>query len=142
MTSSETNSDFLGEEKPADSDPGSDGESSDSSGGRPPKPESERRSHTHGLRLSPNEKDELERRAEAAGLSMSELLRRRALGKPIQPKAARTSRRRLARLALEIEELADIAEEDGELSSELEQELAETLGEIKGAIETLMEGTD
>jgi len=48
--------------------------------GRPPKPKAERKSKTVRLRMSGAEHKKLEELAEAAGLSVSEFLRRKAKG--------------------------------------------------------------
>lgn len=48
--------------------------------GRPPKPKAERKSITARLRMSAAEHRKLEERAKAEGLTVSEYLRRKALG--------------------------------------------------------------
>lgn len=84
----------------------------DSSGrGRPKKPEEDRRTISHGLYLSPKEKEELEQRAGAAGLSVNEYLRRRALGgKPVETSSRQETGRFLQALAGDLRELVKAAD--------------------------------
>jgi hypothetical protein len=80
-------------------------EDGNGSGGRPPKPPSERRSPACSVCLTDQEKAEVERRAQAADLSISAYLRRRGLAKPVRPSAVRAHRRRLTRAAMSLEDI-------------------------------------
>lgn len=74
--------------------------------GRPKKAEEDRRTISHGLYLSENEKEELEDRAEQAGMSINEFLRRRALGKPVTPEADKNLRGELGAIGNNINQIA------------------------------------
>lgn len=79
--------------------------------GRPRKPEEERRTISHGLYLSKKEKEELQRRADAAGLSVNEYLRRKALGgTPVASSADRKVRRELRAIGSRLNRLAERTE--------------------------------
>ncbi len=52
-------------------------------GGRPPLPPDQRLSKTKGVRLSPAELENISNQAAASGLTVSDYLRRRAIGGPI-----------------------------------------------------------
>jgi len=82
--------------------------------GRPVKPKSERRNNTVTLRLKDSELAAFERRAEEARLSMSELIRRKVLGKPTSAKANAALRVRLRELVMELERLRKQAAGEGE----------------------------
>lgn len=104
-------------------------------GGRPRKDPAERRSHTHGLRLSPNEKEELEERAERAGLSLSAYIRRRALGKPVKTQVDKQATHELNRIGVNLNQIAHVANA-GDLEH-IEAEAAETIEEVRALIEEL-----
>lgn len=53
--------------------------------GRPRRHKAERSVHTISLRLSDEELKEIEQSAEVAGITRSELVRRRVMGQPITP---------------------------------------------------------
>jgi hypothetical protein len=103
--------------------------------GRPKKDPSERRTETYGLRLSPNEMEELEDRCEAAGLSKAEYLRRRALGKPVSTKVDQEMTRELNRVGTNLNQIAYRANR-GELpdvaaaAEEAIEEVRALIGEI------------
>ena len=108
-----------------------------STGGRPPKPESERREISHGIYLSEQEKQEIRKRADEAGLSMNEFFRRRALGPSVQPEMRRATRRRLTEVATdirkirkEVERVTFLTEVKEELRSALE-DLTALISEMK-----------
>jgi predicted HicB family RNase H-like nuclease len=88
-------------------------EGQDRQGGRPRKDPADRRSHTHGLRLSPTEKAELEERAERAGLSMSEYIRRRALGKRVKSAVDEEAVRQMQRVGVNLNQIARRAHQQG-----------------------------
>lgn len=75
-------------------------------GGRPPKDPEDRRSHTHGLRLSPKEKKELEQRAERAGVTLSDYIRRRALGQKIATKVEEEAINQIRRVGVNLNQIA------------------------------------
>jgi hypothetical protein len=81
-------------------------EESDRGPGRPKKPPEKRRTKSLGVSLSPEEKQELEERAEAHGLSQSEYMRRRAFGRPIQPKSDQKTRVELRRIGNNLNQVA------------------------------------
>lgn len=105
-------------------------------GGRPRKPEAERRSHTHGLRLSPNEKEELEDRADRAGLSLSEYIRRRALGKKIKTKVEEETIRQIRRVGVNLNQVAKWANEGKDPAVHSAAE--DTIEDVKQAIRELL----
>jgi ribosome-binding protein aMBF1 (putative translation factor) len=81
--------------------------------GRPKKPPSERRTESLGVSLSPKEKQNLEELAEAAGLSQSELVRRRTLGKKVSPQATRAAQEQLRTVVVDLQSLTRQAREKG-----------------------------
>ena len=89
------------------------GDQGQNQGGRPRKDPADRRSKTHGLRLSPNEKAELEGRAERAGLSLSEYIRRRALGKPVKTAVEEEAVRQMQRVGVNLNQLVKRAHQQG-----------------------------
>lgn len=106
-------------------------------GGRPKKDPADRRSETYGLRLSPREKEELEDRADRAGLSLAEYLRRQALGKQIKTRVDKKATHELNRIGVNLNQLAraanrgdlhDVAAQVGEVIEEL-RELIEEIGQ-------------
>ena len=103
--------------------------------GRPTKPPEEKRTERYGLRLSPNEMEELEERCEAAGLSKAEYLRRRALGKPVSTKVDQEMTRELNRVGTNLNQIAYRANR-GELpdvaaaAEEAIEEVRALIGEI------------
>lgn len=103
-------------------------------GGRPKKPEEERRTLTHGLRLSPKEKEELEARADRAGLSLSEYLRRKALGKPVKTKVDGKALKELNRIGVNLNQLARAANR-GDLL--LDGQAKEAIQELRALIEKI-----
>ncbi|WP_259253515.1 plasmid mobilization protein, partial [Salinibacter ruber] len=109
---------------------------SQSKGGRPRKPESERRSLTHGLRLSPNEKKKLEQRAKRAGLNLSEYIRRRALGKKIQTKVEEEAIRQIRRAGVNLNQIAKWANQGR--NEAVHSAAKSTIQEVKQAIRQLL----
>ncbi len=107
---------------------------SQNKGGRPKKPEEERRSLTHGLRLSPNEKEELEARADRAGLSLSEYLRRKALGKPVKTKVDGKALKELNRIGVNLNQLARAANRGDIL---IGGQVREAIEELRSLIEEI-----
>jgi len=65
------------------------------------------------VRLTDSELAAFERRAEEASLSMSELIRRKVLGKPTHAKANAALRVRLRELVMELERLREQAAGEG-----------------------------
>ena len=88
----------------------SDGGSSGGQRGRPKKDPADRRTISHGLKLSQKEKDQLERNAGAAGLSVNEYLRRKALGgKSVSAKSDQETRTELRDIGNNLNQLARAA---------------------------------
>ena len=75
-------------------------------GGRLRKDPRDRRTKRYGLRLSPKEYEEIQDRAERAGLSVAEYLRRRALGKPISTKVEKKTTEELNRTGVNLNQRA------------------------------------
>jgi len=98
--------------------------------GRPKKPPEERRTKSLGVSLSPKEKQELEERAEAHGLSQSEYMRRRAFGRYIQPKTDQKTRAELRRIGNNLNQVARRANRG---------ELAEVKAKAKAVLSALRE---
>lgn len=103
-------------------------------GGRPKKAPEERRSLTHGLRLSPREKEELEQRAEKAGLSLSEYLRKRALGKPVKTKVDGKALKEMNRIGVNLNQLARAANRGDVL---IGGQVREAIRELRDLIEKI-----
>jgi hypothetical protein len=110
-----------------------------SSGGRPPKPPSERRTLSHGLYLSAQEKAQIKEMADAADLSINEYLRRRALERPIQPKIVRAARRALMKAATDVKKTAEDLSSGRASAAEAEQRLREVVQDAEEAIGRMME---
>jgi len=105
-----------------------------SQGGRPRKDPEERRTISHGLYLTQKEKQDLKKRAEAAGLSVNEYLRRSALGgEPIQSKSDQRTRRELRWIGNNLNQLARKANRG---------ELPEVAEAVEDGIEALREALD
>lgn len=103
--------------------------------GRPPKPPEERRTISHGLRLSPKEKDELERRADEANVSINELLRRSTLGgEPLQSDVEKKTIRELSAIGNNLNQLTKAVHE-GKLGGV--EGLEETLKAIREKVSEL-----
>ncbi len=110
----------MSEERPTDrnSREGRGGEStggrpegSGSRGGRPKKNPEDRRTISHGLYLSPKEKEKLEKRAERAGLSINAYVRKKALGKPVKPRVEKNLINELNQIGASARRLAQWASE-------------------------------
>ncbi|WP_423825068.1 plasmid mobilization protein [Salinibacter ruber] len=110
-----------------------------SSGGRPPKPPSERRTLSHGLYLSAQEKAQIKEMADAADLSINEYLRRRALERPIQPKIVRAARQALMKAATDVKKTAEDLSSGRASAAEAEQRLREVVQDAEEAIGRMME---
>jgi len=106
-----------------------------STGGRPRKDPRERRSLTHGLRLSPNEKEELEERAEEAGLSLSAYLRRRGLGKPMKAQIEKKAIKEINKVGVNLNQLARWANQGK--GRAVESEIEDAIRELKWLIRDL-----
>ena len=103
--------------------------------GRPKKPEAKRRSLTHGLRLSPQEKKELEARADRAGLTLSEYLRRRAFGRKVQTQIEGKALKELNRIGVNLNQIARAANRGelvGQQATEAIKELRALMDQIDG----------
>jgi hypothetical protein len=96
-------------------------------GGRPRKDPKDRRTKRYGLRLSPKEYEEIQERAERAGLSVAEHLRRRALGKPISTKVDKKTTEQLNRIGVHLKQIARrVSSEDlPDVASEAEAAIQE-----------------
>lgn len=104
-----------------------------SQGGRPRKDPEERRTISHGLYLNQKEKRELEKRAEAAGLSVNELLRRSALGgEPISETAERRTLTELRSIGTTLEQLVHQT-----ASGKVEAQTQYALADLRKAINRL-----
>jgi hypothetical protein len=112
-----------------------DGSERSSPGGRPRKDPADRRTETYGLRLSPKEKAELEDRAERAGLSLAEYLRRRALGKPVKTQVDKEATHELNRIGVNLNQIAHVANA-GDLEH-IQGQAAEAIEEVRALIEEL-----
>lgn len=113
-------------------------ESSDGSSqrGRPRKSEAEKRTISHGLKLNQKEKEELERRADAAGLSVNEYLRRKALGgKSITAKSDQKARAELRHIGRNLNQLAKRANM-GKLD-EVAEAVQDGIEDLRKALEEL-----
>jgi len=75
-------------------------------GGRPRKDPRDRRTKRYGLRLSPKEYEEIQDRAERAGLSVAEYLRRKALGKKVKTKVEEEAIRQIRRVGTNLNQVA------------------------------------
>lgn len=123
------------EDEPSKDEPSSESEPSSEGPGRPPKPPEERRTESHGLRLSPAEKAELRRRAEDAGVSINEYIRRSTIGgEPLQSAADRKAIRHIAAIGSDLHQLTKAAEE-GKIDRV--EGLEETLATVRDAIDRL-----
>lgn len=109
---------------------------SQSKGGRPRKDPEERRSLTHGLRLSPNEKEKLEQRAERAGVSLSKYIRHRALGEEIQTEVEEEAIRQVQRAGVNLNQIARWANEGKD--NAVHSAAQETIEEVKKALRQLL----
>jgi hypothetical protein len=109
--------------------------SGNSTGGRPRKDPRERRSLTHGLRLSPNEKEELEERAEEAGLSLSAYLRRCGLGKPMKTQIEKKALKEINKVGVNLNQLARWANQGK--GRAVESEIEDAIRELKWLIRDL-----
>lgn len=109
---------------------------SQSGGGRPRKDPGDRRSLTHGLRLSPNEKEELERRADRAGVNLSKYIRRRALGEEIQMEVEEEAIRQVQRAGVNLNQIARWANEGKDKA--VHSAAQETIEEVKKALRQLL----
>jgi hypothetical protein len=104
-------------------------------GGRPRKDPADRRSLTHGLRLSPTEKEKLQTRAEEANLNLSEYVRRQALGKPLKTDVEQETVRQLNLIGVQLKTLIEEAERGSPLEEEAEA-IAAQLREVTKKIDT------
>lgn len=104
-----------------------------SQGGRPRKDPEERRTISHGLYLNQKEKRELEKRAEAAGLSVNGYIRRSALGgEPISETAERKTLTELRSIGTTLEQLAHQT-----ASGQIEAQTQYVLADLRKAINRL-----
>lgn len=103
-----------------------------SKGGRP---KGSRRGAKVELRVSVDEKASLQRSAVEAGLSVSEYVRRRSLGRPVAARADRETRVLLRRIGVNLNQLARTANTSGASASE--ERLGEVLTELRAALASL-----
>lgn len=100
--------------------------------GRPQKAKKKRRASKAEVRLTPEEKAAFERQAEAVGLSVSALIRKRVLGKKVRPGVDAKMRTQLRQLGLKLGRLQEQAAREG---AALEEEaLMITLDELRAAL--------
>lgn len=124
-------------EKRSDEGSTSGSTSSGGQGGRPKKDPADRRTNSHGVYLSDKEKEQLEKNAEAAGLSVNEYIRRKTLGgEAVQAKADEATRRELRAIGNNLNQLTRRAHESGigKVEAQLEYAIAElrdALGELR-----------
>ena len=104
-------------------------------GGRPPKDESERRTITQSVHLSEEEKEEIERRADRAGLSVSAFFRKRALGKDIKTKVEENVVNELNRIGVNVNQLARWANRGQ--GRRVQSKLDDVIADLKAAIKRL-----
>lgn len=103
--------------------------------GRPKKRAAELRTGQFRVRVSVAEKAGIERAAGEAGLSVSEYLRRRALGRPVEARVDAAARGLLRRLGVNLNQLVRVAHRAGQV--EHGDELVGVLAEVRAAVRTL-----
>lgn len=104
-----------------------------SKGGRPKK--GARRGAKVEIRVNADEKTGLQLSAGEAGLTVSEYVRRRSLGRPVTARADRETRVLLRRIGVNLNQLARAANTSGTSASE--ERLGEALAELRAALATL-----
>jgi uncharacterized protein (DUF1778 family) len=89
------------------------------------------------VRLTTDEKNQMEQRAGETGLSLSAFVRRAALGRPLQPHAAAEARCELRDCVLALHRLHRTVEENPEFSVSHERRLLDTVADIQKLIQVL-----
>ena len=83
------------------------------SGGRPPKPEAERRSHRIGVSVNQAEREAIEAKAAKVGMAPSVYLRRAGVGARLGVARSNLIYHRLSRIGFKVKQLAAEAERAG-----------------------------
>lgn len=117
--------------------PSGESQRSGAPGGRPKKDPEDRRTISHGLYLSPMEKEKLEERANRAGLSINAYLRKKALGKPVKPRVEKNIINELNRIGASVSRLAQWASSRRDRA--VEAKIDTVIEELRTIIETLHE---
>lgn len=94
-------------------------------GGRPPRKPEEGPKVQVGFQVTSVERDQIREAASQAGLSVSEFLRRRALGRPVVPLADAAARKALRRIGVNLNQLARRANAGGATEAEAQAAIAE-----------------
>jgi len=103
--------------------------------GRPPKPESKRRTQSHGVFFSPDEMEEVKRKASEAGLPVSAYIRKAALEQDIElrSKADQQVRRELRAIGKNLNQLTRL----GHLGEPVGEAAQNALGELRDVLKSL-----
>lgn len=125
-----------------DSGKGLDGDSSEETSGeesrgrgRPPKPVKDRRTLSHGVHFSRQEKEEVSEKAEAAGMSLSRYLREAGLDREVQSAADQKIFSRLGWVGTKLDRMAQALDSGQSVKHDrLEKEIKE----LRGTLEKLM----
>jgi hypothetical protein len=83
------------------------------------------------VRLTTDEKNQMEQRAGETGLSLSAFVRRAALGRPLQPHAAAEARCELRDCVLALHRLCRAVEAAEELSAIHERQMLDTIDDLQ-----------
>lgn len=94
-------------------------------GGRPPRKPEEGPKVQVGFQVTSVERDQIREAASQAGLSVSEFLRRRALGRPVVPLADAAARKALRRIGVGLNQLVRRANAGGATEADAQAAIAE-----------------
>ncbi|PAP74563.1 plasmid mobilization protein [Rubrivirga marina] len=94
-------------------------------GGRPPRKPEEGPKVQVGFQVTSVERDQIREAASQAGLSVSEFLRRRALGRPVVPLADAAARKALRRIGVNLNQLVRRANAGGATEAKAQAAIAE-----------------
>jgi uncharacterized protein (DUF1778 family) len=104
-------------------------------GGRPRKKPGEGRTAQIHVLLTEAERERIRTWAAETNLTVSDFMRRRALGRPILPRVDGEARRQLRRIGVNLNQLARVANAAGQLAHE--DELRATVEEIRAVLREL-----
>lgn len=104
-------------------------------GGRPKLPAAKKRSAQLHVLLTPAERDRVKEWAASTGLSVSDYVRRRTLGKPIAPRVDLVARRELNAIGTNLNQIARAANQAGQV--ELAHEARAVYEEVMRAVRAL-----
>jgi uncharacterized protein (DUF1778 family) len=104
-------------------------------GGRPKKKPGEGRTAQIHVLLTEAERERIRTWASETNLTVSDFMRRRALGRPILPRVDGEARRQLRRIGVNLNQLARVANMAGQLAHE--DELRATVEEIRAVLRAL-----